>query len=585
MTGQGRLSEDYLRNSTSSNSNSATVSTARRNEPDHKLATDFNTIDVARESVAILNTQFRMVSANKAFINLFGYQTEDLIGRLPIGLLSTRNKNLSIARLRKAINADNLWAGTCWMTTKSGENILCSVSFHYEVTNESTGIVMTVRNVEAETSAKEHMDFLLHHDPRSGMLNREGAVHLLRNMITTGLSNLAVLVVGVSNMPAIRDSLGWRMAEHANESVAKRIIGITEADDIIVAKIGDSRFCLIARTSNIAEIHAIGKRVSMAIYNAIELNNKEVYPVPIIGFARHPEHGKTEDALIENASIAMNNASKGMVGQVNEFTSSSRKQVSDKVDMENLVRKAVKNRQFQFMAQPQVNMIDGSVSGAEILIRPSKEAAGCPPCEIIQVAESTGMIHEIGRQALFAGMEFCRDYGNIEMTIAINVSSIQFAEQTIVADVDEALTVTGANGRNIGIEITESVLFNEEAPVKLQLATLREMGCKIIIDDFGVGYANLAYLKQYAKLIDKVKIDRMFITDCLTNRESAIIARSIINLSKDLRIGLVAEGVENQEVAKWLVDNGCVMGQGYLFGKAVPPERFWEATKFSMMDV
>lgn len=543
---------------------------------DGLLSAAFDSLDAAREGLVIMNRDFRVVRANRAVIELFEYVGDDLVGRAATSLISPRN-NLTLRQLQRVLERERRWAGACWMLTKSGKNLLCSTSLHFEVISGVPGIIMSIAHGGATASAKEHINFLLHHDPRSGLPNREGAVCALREMVKRGVSDLVVLVVGVSNMSSICDSFGWRIAEHVNETIARRILSTIEDEDILATKIGDGRFCLITQSNSKDAIQVLGRRIAMSIYNAIEIQGREVFPVPVIGYAQHPAHGEDEDLLIENASIAMSLAVKGLVGLVNEFTPNSRALICQQVNIEHVVRKAVKTRNFRFMAQPQIDMKAMVVTGAEILIRPGENAAGCLPSDIIQTAEATGMIHEIGRQALFAGMEFSRDFGSDRMIVSVNASSIQFTEQTIVGDVKETLIVTGADARKIGIEITESVLFNEQVPVGQQIEALKGLGCQIIIDDFGTGCANFAYLKRYASLIDKIKIDRMFIMDCLENRESAVISRSIINLACDLGLEVIAEGVETEDVALWLQKNGCTIGQGFLYSKALPTNEFWRA--------
>ena len=388
--------------------------------------------------------------------------------------------------------------------------------------------------------------------------------------------NCAVIFVDLDRFKQVNDSLGHFVGDELLRAVAKRLEGCVRAEDT-VARIGGDEFVILMR-----EVHGeagavdLASRVLKAMGEPVRVHEHKLYVTPSLGVAVYPEHGNTAQTLITHADAAMYMAKKEGRNAFRVFAPDMNTFFPERLMLENELRIALEERQFVLHYQPKVDVSTGALVGMEALLRWLHPRKGIvPPDQFIPLAEETGLIVPIGRWVL---KDACRqnkewqDAGMPPVRIAVNLSGVQFKQKDLVETVTTALAESGLDASCLELEITETVVMQDASFAIGTIEKLSAMGIHISIDDFGTGYSSLAYLKRFQ--VDKLKIDRSFIRDIASDADDASIVRATIGLAHNLRLRVVAEGVETQEQLVYLRTLGCDEYQGYYKSKPLTAEDF-----------
>jgi EAL domain-containing protein (putative c-di-GMP-specific phosphodiesterase class I) len=297
-----------------------------------------------------------------------------------------------------------------------------------------------------------------------------------------------------------------------------------------------------------------------------------------VGIALYPDHGETLEDLLQNAENALYQAKKDGGNSYRFFTEEMGRDAVRKMEMQTSLRTALANGEMDVYYQPKIELKSGNIVGAEALLRWSNPKWGrVSPAEFIPCAEETGLIHPIGKWVLNTVCAQIRKWNQGELGevhVSINLSGHQFLDKNLKRIVAEAIRTNGIPARLIELEITESILMGNVNNAVLVLKAFKEIGVTISLDDFGTGYSSLSYLKNLP--IDTLKIDKSFVDEVHLNANDAAIALTIIALSRNLGLQVVAEGVENAEQYAFLQRNGCDLIQGFYIGKPLPADEFAE---------
>ena len=438
--------------------------------------------------------------------------------------------------------------------------------------------VITARTDKLE-AANQQLRHLATHDALTDLANRV----LLDDRLNQAIAHadrdgqpFAVMMLDLDRFKLINDSMGHRAGDTVLNEVARRLLGITRTIDTVARVGGDEFVIVVSPSAERADAEAIAKRVNQELSLPFRLADVDLHVCSSIGIASYPAHGSTAQTLLAHADAAMYCAKQCGRNNYQCFTPGMDASTLDRVSFESELHQALKLKQFELHYQPKVDTATGDIRGAEALIRWRHPERGLiPPLQFIPLAEECGLIHEIGAHVLREACRQCATWqlaGLPPLRIAVNVAASQFRRGDLLEVVRGALQDAQLDPRLLEIELTESTVMTDPEGSAAILEQLSRMDVTVSVDDFGTGYSSLSYLRRFP--IDKLKIDRSFITDLLTRKDDASIVQAIISLAHGLQLKVVAEGVETPEQLQFLHSLGCDQYQGYHFSRPLPADEF-----------
>ncbi|WP_437828098.1 putative bifunctional diguanylate cyclase/phosphodiesterase [Niallia taxi] len=417
------------------------------------------------------------------------------------------------------------------------------------------------------------MEYLAFHDVVTGLPNRR----YMEKRLSQALENnspgkkLAFMLLDLDRFKHINDSLGHSYGDLLLKEVGERLASSFNQNGVVF-RIGGDEYALLIENTDICQIEELAETILRRTRESYIINGVELNVTPSIGIAMYPDHGSDLDALLMKADTAMYKVKENGKDHFKIYNCDmSMKSI---MELERSIRKGIERKEFILHYQPQISIDTGEIVGVEALVRWERPGSGLvPPGEFIPIAEETGLILPIGECILW---EACRqsvswqEKGYSDLRIAVNISSLQFQQENFVNMVKAIIHETGANPKNIELEITESIAMGPIEQNMSKLASLKEMGFNIAIDDFGTGYSSLHYLSKFQ--IDRLKIDRSFITSLEKSEKDTAIVRMIVMMSKALNVKVIAEGVEDEHQKAFLTEVKCDELQGYLFSRPLNVE-------------
>jgi diguanylate cyclase len=429
----------------------------------------------------------------------------------------------------------------------------------------------------AKRLAESQVRQLEFYDELTGLPNRHMLCMSAENALEEAKRNergLAIFHIDLDRFMRINNSFGYATGDALLRRVGLRLAACIAVDDCIARVSGDT-FVLMSpgavdeETSN----RTVG-RIMDAFAEPFEVDGIEFFMSLSIGISMYPEGGEDVPSMLVNAETAMALAKKLGGGNFKYYAKDMNAASSEWLTLESSLRHAVTRGQLRLHYQPCIDVASGDIVGVEALVRWQHPQHGLLyPDSFIPLADETGLITEIGEWVLEAACRQTRAWhalGFDGLTVAVNVSAVQFAQRRLIDHVANVLNTTGLPPHALVLEITESTLMEDAAANEATLIELKQMGIHIAMDDFGTGYSSLSYLKRFP--IDILKIDKSFIRDVGLEGDDAAIVRAIVALGKSLRLTLIGEGVETAEQLKFLANEKCDHVQGYLFSKPVSGE-------------
>ncbi len=437
--------------------------------------------------------------------------------------------------------------------------------------------------VEARTqgleAANKQLRHLATHDSLTGLPNRV----LLDDRLTQAAAHaerdghsFAVAMFDLDRFKVVNDSFGHRAGDQLIKEVAYRLGSVARNTDTVARLGGDEFLFIMDRLARREDAVQIVRRAVEALSQPIRIGDVDIHATASIGIAMFPTDGKGVDTLIANADAAMYCAKQRGRNNIQCYASGMNAITQDKVKLESDLHTALALNQLELHFQPKIETASGAIYGAEALVRWRHPERGLiPPGEFIPLAEACGLIDQIGAWVVREACGQARAWqlqGLPSLRVAVNLSALQFRSGNLQQMLAEALAAAELEPRFLEVEITESALMSDpEESVKI-LEQLSRMGVVVSVDDFGTGYSSMAYLRRFP--IDKLKIDRTFIGELISRADDASIVRAIVSLAHNLRLKVVAEGVETSEQLELLRSLGCDQYQGFCFSPAVPAAQF-----------
>ncbi len=439
-------------------------------------------------------------------------------------------------------------------------------------------IIRTHENAERRAQA-EQMHYMAYHDPLTGLPNRALFKDRFQHAVAVAnraQKSLGVMFIDIDRFKVINDSLGHESGDAVLIEAAKRIRACLRASDT-ACRIGGDEFTVILEQLPSNEHAAqVASRLIQKFSEPMKVGSREIIVTTSIGIAIFP--GATQDIqrLLKDADAAMHVAKESGRNCYVFYTQEMEARAQESLEYELGLRQALQNSEFLIYYQPRVNTATGTVTGAEALLRWQHPSRGLVmPDNFIPLLEDTGLVIPVGewvlQQACLQGRRW-HDAGHNELSVSVNLSMKQFRAGTLPGSVRQALEQSGLPPRSLELEITETVLVDDAEHALDLMHQLKKIGVTLSIDDFGTGYSSLNYLRRFP--IDLLKIDGSFIRDVTRNRGDAAITTTIAVMAKSLRLGILAEGVETREQARFLKTIGCHDMQGFLFGGPVAVENF-----------
>lgn len=438
----------------------------------------------------------------------------------------------------------------------------------------------SIRYALERRKAEQELTALAQYDPLTGVANRSRFRSRLADAIAQARRErgpAAVLLLDLDKFKDVNDTLGHPAGDELLKEVARRLCKLVRETDT-VARLGGDEFAVIATNLHHERGAAIlaGKIVA-TISRPFRVGREMVFSSASIGIVIIPKDGEDPDQLLKNADLALYEAKTRPGGSLHCFDEGLNRRALARKLMEDSLRSAMVNDEFVLHYQPKIDIASGDVTGVEALLRWNHPKKGlCFPGEFISLAESTGLIFELGDWVVKTACEQCvmwSDLGPKPLSMAVNLSAVQFGRpEVLLRNLRNIIADTGIAPGLLEVEITESTVMKDASTAAGMLGKLRDLGVRVAVDDFGIGHSSLAYLKTFP--VDCLKIDQLFIRNLLHDPDDAAITKVIIMLGRSLGLEVVAEGVEEQEQLAFLHRNGCDQAQGFLISKALAPNEF-----------
>jgi diguanylate cyclase (GGDEF)-like protein/PAS domain S-box-containing protein len=541
------------------------ITEMKEREASFRLLFDANPVPMfvfARDTRTIL-------AANDAAVEHYGYPRSTLLAMK----LADLHDSADHGELDDLYGAhSDAYAGRTWKhLTRDGMQIDVAI-YSRAVTHERTpAVLFAAVDITERKRAEAQVAYMAHHDALTGLANRvflRSRMEEILSRLRRGTKGLATLCIDLDNFKGVNDALGHPAGDLLLQYVARRI-GETLRDGDLAARLGGDEFAVVLPdTVDPVVVNAIAQRLIKIIGAPYDIHGHQVLVGASVGIALAPSDGEDAVKLLKNADMALYQAKGDGKGTFRYFEAEMNARVQARRRLETDLRAALTNGDLEVEYQPLVAIATGEITGVEALVRWPRGASGAiTPAEFIPVAEEAGLIAPLGAYVLRRACTDAMAWPE-HMTLAVNMSPLQFRVGNVLETVIDALKASGLPPSRLEVEITETLFLEKSDHVLSTLHALRAQGVRIAMDDFGTGYSSLSYLRSFP--FDKIKIDRSFVREIYANVEQQAIVRAIMSLGASLGMTITAEGIESEAELAFMKAVGCNQGQGYLFSRSVP---------------
>ncbi|KHF25912.1 PAS S-box/diguanylate cyclase domain-containing protein [Solemya velum gill symbiont] len=554
-----------------------------------QMVADLRIAAIAFESqVGIMVTDANgvILRINRAFSEDSGYTEEELVGQTPRLLKSGHHDENFYAEMWNSIRHTGVWQGEIWDRRKNGEvypKWMTITSLKGE-DGVVTHYVSTQIDITERKTAEDEIRSLAFYDPLTQLPNRRLLLDRLQQALASSDRDHgqgALLFIDLDNFKLLNDTLGHDKGDVLLQQVAQRLSSAIRERDT-VARLGGDEFVIMLLNVNTQfadvadQVEIIGEKILNLLNQPFLLDSHEFQSTASIGITLFGTNDETIDNLLKQADLAMYQAKEAGRNTLRFFDPEMQVVVDAHMSLVKELRRAIRKDQLVLHYQPQVDS-DSNCMGAEALVRWKHPKQGIIfPDEFIPAAEELGLITELGKWVLESACKQLAAWSTKPFTnhlcLAVNVSIQQLRQQDFVEQVQSILDRTGADPTKLKLEITESSLLIDTEDVIAKMMMLKSKGIGFALDDFGTGYSSLTYLKSLP--LEKLKIDRSFVLDVMTDPNDASIVKTIVALAQSLDLAVIAEGVETEEQREFLARAGCHDYQGYLYSQPIPPDKF-----------
>ena len=446
--------------------------------------------------------------------------------------------------------------------------------------NQLIGRVWCLRDVTEEKKIEQMIHHQAYHDALTGLPNRNFLLEKIESIIKENpdkQKKLAIIFIDLDNFKKVNDTDGHEAGDELLRIATKRMRNCVRESDILARLGGDEFLILIESTISQSGLNRMCANILESLTRPFLLNNHNHFISCSMGISIYPRDDTQPDGLIGKADMAMYRAKKLGKNNFQFYSEELERLALHQLELEDKLRVAISTNQIRIHLQPEINLRTGKIVAAEALARwVTADGTLIPPTQFIAVAEQANLIGEIGKLVFD---KVCREIAswrrngiNEKITVAINLSALEFKDTELVNNIHRKLLEYGIEGDRIILEITESLFMEDKESVLRIMNQLRDIGIRFAIDDFGTGYSSFSYLQDLP--IDYLKIDRSFLIGVTHNKKKYAIARSIIDICNHLDLHVIAEGIEDQETLDFIVKNQCTMAQGFFMHYPMPTDDF-----------
>ncbi len=536
-----------------------------------------------QEGALITDKDFNVIAVNKAFSEITGYSEKEALGNKPNLLNVDKNDEHYYQRIEEALKLQGSWQGEILDKRKNGEYYpeWLSIKNVYDENDKIINRIAVFSDISQIKKTEEQIEQLSHHDPLTGLPNRLLFQSRLSHALDIAKRNnyqLAVMFIDLDHFKNINDSFGHNVGDEVLTLVSERLNNRVRESDTLARIGGDEFILLLEQIEGVEQVAYVAQSILELLSEPFNFDDgKNIFLGASIGVSFYPTDGLSATDLISHADAAVTQAKDNGRNSVHFYTLELTQAAQERMQLESELRRTltIKN-ELQLYYQPQVCMTSGEIVGAEALLRWHHPKDGIiSPMTFLPVAEKSGLMAAIDYWVLETAclqQAKWRQRGLSPFILAINITKYSFMDARFLSQINSIISKTGVDAKTIELEITEGALIEPSPQIIQTIAELKHMGFTLAIDDFGTGYSSLAYLQRFN--VDKLKIDRSFVKDVLTDSQGEAITSAIISMAKSLNLKILAEGVEDKEQLALLKEKGCEVYQGFYFSKPIPVEAF-----------
>ncbi len=533
------------------------------------------------EGMMVTDMDGKILAVNRAFTQISGYTEAEVLGENPRILQSGLHKPKFYRDLWAQLLETGLWQGEIWNRNKNGKVYpeWLTIRRLEDDQGKFKSYVAIFSDLSTQKAQEERFSRLAHTDLLTGLPNQRLFSDRLQQAVIhaegdNGNGMVAVIAIGLDHFKKINDSLGHNAGDLVVKEMSRRLHACVQETDTLSRLRGDEFALLLLETRDKHAIRSVVERLLSAMREPLHVDGVDLFMTGSIGISLYPQDTKEHGLLLQQADVAMHQAKDRGRDRFCFFSAEFSAEIAEDLKLEAQLHKALDNQELLLYYQPQIELRTGDIIGAEALLRwNSAELGWVPPDRMIPVAEESGLIIPIGTWVMQQAADLIKRYharSGRWLSLAVNVSTVQFMEADFVDIVADIVADNAIPASCLELELTESLMLHDVEQAIARMKELRDLGVALALDDFGTGYTSLAYLKRFP--VDKIKLDRAFVTDIHKSRSDAALAQSLVAFTRVMGRKLVAEGVEEQIQAQCLLDMGFIYAQGYLYARPQPEE-------------
>ena len=531
----------------------------------------------SRDAIAITDRAHRVQAVNGAFTVITGFSPLAIVGAELPNLHTGEHEPSFYQQIWDYVAANDHWEGELWSVRHNGEQypVWVALTAIRDSADQVSNYMAILSDITDRKRVEEHHRHLAEHDFLTDLPNRMLFLDRLHQALASARrkhTKVAVMFVDLDRFKGINDSFGHHVGDAVLKEVAARLTGCVRGVDTVSRQGGDEFVVILADIGGADQAAHVAGSVMHAVAQPVQYSDALKISLSVsIGISIYPGDGEDVDTLLKHADVAMYHAKQNGRNAFSFFNAEMNAHVIERVQMENKLRQALVNGEFELAYQPEINIASGMAIGVEALLRWRHPERGLLlPGQFMAVAEEAGLMVPIGEWVLRQACKQAATWhqAGFPVVMAVNMSSGQFMHDHVVQNVDAALAESGLGAEYLDLEIKEDVIMSNNEKAIATVKALRERGVQLTIDDFGTGFSSLSHLRRFP--LSKLKIDRSFVDDITRQPADAAIILAIIAVARSLKLRVTAEGVETAEQLHFLQQHGCDEYQGHYASMATP---------------